>query len=222
MNRNYISIKFGFYFGIDTDTRIPLGYEDIIKLLYTESYLEEYNYLFFNAKRGDLLINFVAEHNRNYNVYIIDIINDTIVIKYLDYDNGYEGYPKVPIEFLDILLINNNFWYNSLNMNEDYELDKYSIELSYLTDDDFIFNLNINNIIHNNIILLLNKYNLSYQLYKLIYTFIENPLFWNIKNTKCFVNKKDLTNLIKYIDYKNNNHKLINFTIVNNLFYITL
>ena len=222
MNRNYISFKYAFNFGIDTDTNRPFDYEDIISLLYTESYLTEYYYLFFNAKRGDLLINRDAEQYRNDNVYIIDIINNKIVIKYLDYDNGYEGYPKVPIDFLDILLINNNFWYSSLNMNEDYDLDKYSIELSNLTDNDFILNLNIDNIIHTNIILLLNKYSINYQLYKLIYTFIENPIFWHIKNTKCYVNKKDLTNLIKYIDYKNNNNELINYIIINILFYIIL
>lgn len=211
-----IALKFGIYFGKD------ICYDNIFTLLYSKKYINDYNYLKNNAKRGDLLINLDIEEFRNYYLYIIDIIDDNVIIKSLDEINGYEGYPKVPIEFLDILLINKKYWFDSLHMNDDYDLDNYSIELSNLSNNDFIINININNIIHNNIILILKKYNLALPLYKLIYTFIENPIYWQIKNTKCLVNNKNLTNLIKYISYDNNNNNLISYSIIYNLFYINL
>jgi hypothetical protein len=212
----YKAIKFGIHFG-------NISYDDVFTLIYTDKHKQDYEYLKLFAKRGDLLINLDIEEFRNYYVYIIDICKDnTILIKNLDETNGYEGFPKVPIDFLDILLINNNFWFNILNTNDDYELDSSSIELSNLSNYNFIFSLNINDIIHNNIILILKKYNISFQLYKQIYKFIENPVYWNIKNTKCYVNKKDISNLIEYIDYKNKNYNLINYKIINDLFYITL
>jgi len=218
-NYNYKSNKYYVNFGPD------IYYEEIVELIKTnKNYLDA---ICKYTKRGDLIINSAVEDYRNYNVYIIDFIkNDEIIIKYLDEDNGDEGYPKVPIDFLDILLINNKFWFDNLNMNDDYDLDQYSIELSNLTDNDFIstFNLEINNILNNNIILIFKKYNIPLNLYKLLYLYIENPILpkWFIKNTKCFVNTKDLTKLIEFIDYKNTNYNLISYKIINNFYYIYL
>ena len=141
MNYNYNAKKYDIHFG-------DILYDDVFTLIYSDKHINDYNFLKKNAKRGDLIINADIEQFRNYYVYIIDIIDNKIIIKPLDEDNGYEGFPKVPIDFLDILLINNHFWYTELYMNDDYDLDNFSIELSNLSNNDFIFNVNINTIIN--------------------------------------------------------------------------
>jgi len=213
MIKNYKAVKHELHFG-------NVCYDDIFTLLYTPNHLNNYNYLKKNAKRGDLLINIDQEQYRNYYIYIIDIINDDIIIESLDENNGFEGFPKVPIKFLDILLINNNFWFETLNMNDDYDLDSYSIELSDLQNNDFLKFININNMIHNNIILLLKQKNLYFHIYKTIYLFLDNPIYYQIKNTKCIINKMEISNIIKYIDYKYDN--IIKYKKINDLFYIDI
>ena len=208
MLNDYNAVKHGLHLG-------NVDYDDVFSLLYTSKHINDYKYLKTFAKRGDLLVNIDQEQYRNYNIYIIDIINDDIIIESLDENNGYEGYPKVPIKYLDILLINNKFWYDTLVMNDDYDLDSYSIELS---DSDLIRFINIDNTIHNNIILLLKHTNISFHLYTKIYSFIDNPIYYQIKNTKCVLNQKNITYLINYINYENNN--LIEYKNINELFYI--
>ena len=72
---------------------------------------------------------------RNYNLGIIDYDNDSnIIIKCLDESYCYEGYPHVPIEFLDLIINNPNYFKDELSMN-DLELENSSINFNKLKFD---------------------------------------------------------------------------------------
>jgi len=105
--------------------------EEYNKAINLFEYNNVYNYLLEFAKRGDLIINKNIYRHRNYNLGIIDIDDDIITIYNLDNSNCYEGYPNIPIQFLD-LIINNPLYYQNISM-DDYELEKSSINLDYLT-----------------------------------------------------------------------------------------
>ena len=114
--------------------------------LYETYNINTLNYLIKNAKRGDLIINSLIKRNRNYNIGIIDFINDqqeeksnNIIIKSLDDSDCYEGYPHIPIEFLD-LVINNPNYYDEISMN-DYELEDTCININ--TINFIVYNPNI-------------------------------------------------------------------------------
>ena len=93
-----------------------------------------YDYLLNFAKRGDLIINKNIYRHRNYNLGIIDINNDIITISNLDESDCFEGYPNIPIQFLD-LIINNPLYYEDISM-DDYELESSCINLDKLTIDE--------------------------------------------------------------------------------------
>ena len=111
----------------DKNIKYPSEYNNIIK----------YNSDF---KRGDLIINKNINRYRNYNIGIIDIINDFIHIYPLEYNNCYEGYPYIPIQFLDLLINNPLYYYNEIGLH-DYELQQSSIDFDKLTINNIqIFN----------------------------------------------------------------------------------
>jgi len=107
--------------------------------LYKPNNINTLQFLIKNAKRGDLIINSFIEKYRNYNIGIIDfeiIQHDLqvlepvkIIIKLLDESDCYEGYPHVPIEFLDLVINNSNYFKDELSMN-DPELENYCINLN--------------------------------------------------------------------------------------------
>ena len=111
----------------------PSQYNNIINNLI-------YNNITCHFKRGDLIINKNIYRYRNYNIGIIDIIDDIIIICSLDYDNCEEGYPNVPIQFLDLLINNPLYYYNNIAL-KDYELQQSIIDFDKLTIDNIlIFN----------------------------------------------------------------------------------
>lgn len=117
---------------IDFNHEINYG-EEYNRAINLFEYNNIYNYLLEFAKRGDLIINKNIYRYRNYNLGIIEINDDIITIYNLDDSNCYEGYPNVPIQFLD-LIINNSLYYQIISM-DDYELESSCINLDYLTID---------------------------------------------------------------------------------------
>jgi len=107
--------------------------EEYNKAIHLIKYNDIYNYLLEFAKRGDLIINKNIYRYRNYNLGIIDINEDIITILNLDESNCYEGYPNIPIQFLD-LIINNPLYYQDISM-DDYEIESSCINLDNLTSD---------------------------------------------------------------------------------------
>lgn len=114
--------------------------------LYKINNINTLQHLIKNAKRGDLIINSFIEKYRNYNLGIIDFkINNsfepiTIIIKSLDDSDCYEGYPHIPIEFLDLVINNPNYYKNEISMN-DPELENYCINLNKLKFEVYDENL---------------------------------------------------------------------------------
>ena len=107
--------------------------EEYNKAINSNKYNDIYNYLLKFAKKGDLIINKNIYRYRNYNLGIIDINEDNITIYNLDESNCYEGYPHIPIQFLD-LIINNPLYYRDISIN-DYELESCCINLDNLNAD---------------------------------------------------------------------------------------
>lgn len=120
-------------FEINFDIHINNSYE-YNKAIYLLEYNHVYKYILHNGKRGDLIINKNLYRYRNFNIGIINIENDIITIMKLDDSDCFEGYPNVPIQFLD-LIINNPLYYNILSMN-DYELESSCINLNNLSIDN--------------------------------------------------------------------------------------
>jgi len=104
-------------------------------------YLSKYEKFFIDiknkAKRGDLIVDKDCINNRNYGIGIIDIIDNKIIIKPLDDNDAYEGYPYVPIEFLDLIINNSLYYYEHIAMH-DPDLDEYSINLENLNEKDLV------------------------------------------------------------------------------------
>lgn len=98
--------------------------------LYDINNLYTLNYLIQNAKRGDLIINIFIEKYRNYNIGIIDIDKNSniIIIKSLDELDCYEGYPHIPINFLDLVINNANYFKDEISINYP-ELEKSCMNL---------------------------------------------------------------------------------------------